>query len=312
MLSEKALLLKVTISIWGGTKTDRETSNEILQSKHADEKAGYFIKHILGGKPQELKAIQNMAHGSRMRIKDITLPYNRSRSTHIVPTVMAEEIISKMENERRTFDELVDKFLRRYPTLLEEAREKGGELFNEGDCPTPEEIRQKFGYHYHFEPIPKSNDFDEKLGDPDLEQRLMDQFQANQNEVLLECEQELLNRMVTRLRYTYEAIRDHSERTKKTSLRNNVIENTRELFDLAKRLNIRNNSNITNWCNRTIGALCRSAEELRNNQLWRREVVHDLGTILREMGQTFEEDQQLEMISQPIIVQEFNNAFAEL
>jgi hypothetical protein len=133
------------------------------------------------------------------------------------------------------------------------------------------------------------------------------------DELVLKCEQELLDRIVDRLRSTYESLRDYGDKGRR-GLRSDALENTRELLSLAKKLNMRENVNITNWCNRALGTLSRSAEDYRTNVFWRNETISDIGIILREMGQEFEEDALIRELSIPIMVQEveLNDAFAEL
>ena len=46
-LATSGILVNVEVSVWTGTKQDREISDEVTQAKKADRDAGRFVKSCL-------------------------------------------------------------------------------------------------------------------------------------------------------------------------------------------------------------------------------------------------------------------------
>ncbi len=58
-LSTSAILVNVRTTVWTGTQTDDEVSDEITALKNTDRDAGKFAKHLLAGDPQHKKLVNH-------------------------------------------------------------------------------------------------------------------------------------------------------------------------------------------------------------------------------------------------------------
>lgn len=154
-LSERAILVSLTVHLWGGERTDREVSNEVTASKGADSNRGRFTKKLITG-PE---------------IKDLQSIVNRIRTYHITSTLPWQtglRILPKSEWERYTeglgqltteFNQAVDNFAHALPQLKTNARIELGTLYNDDDYPDEQQIRNSCSLVTFMYPLPEEGDW---------------------------------------------------------------------------------------------------------------------------------------------------------
>ena len=71
-LSDKAMLVRLTISQWSARKYDKSASQEIIVNHHAKPDAGRFNKLLVN--QAEIKKIEKIANTARIYHYKVTLP----------------------------------------------------------------------------------------------------------------------------------------------------------------------------------------------------------------------------------------------
>ncbi len=151
MITEKAMLAAVHISVWTATKHDREASREIAHEHGADERVGRYNKKLLQ-QAEKLEAIRTLACQTRAYFYKITLPWS-DEGYRILPANLYFELAQKMAEFEQAFHTAVNGFLAEYPSYIEQVRPALNGLFRPEDYPSAAKIREKFELRLEILPI---------------------------------------------------------------------------------------------------------------------------------------------------------------
>lgn len=279
-LSDHVFVLNLSISVWGAQETDREVSDEVLAAKMANHKAGRFIKNILGGSCKELEAMQKFCASFRSKIKSITIPQGNSR--FVFPVAETRKIMGIVKKGEREFDELVNSFIENYSNILEDARVNSGALLKEDQFPSVTQVERKFKFNYRVEPLPESNGFDTAFNLEGFEENLKEDFQSKIEEMFSNNERILMARLAKRVRVIEHSMSAYEGKPRQ--LGKDVLFNTLSEVEIVRSLNVRQNPDIINWCDRIALIASKEAVEYRKNVIERQAAIRDLNILLREMS----------------------------
>lgn len=285
-MTDLAVILNYSTSVWGASKTDQAVSKEVLQSKNAEDKAGKFTKHLLGGTCPELEAIRSHVHQFQTWLRTTTFPSSMmGRGSCIVPNMKLMEICQECRRYEIQFNTLVQKFIDRYDDIVVEAKRKLADLATD-DYPSKQAVRGKFAFRWYVMPIPNSSDFDRKLGLDELEQALSDQYARELKETVEEGEEVLIKILQQRLLKFYDALITYKGegRGSGASLSQKVVDAAYDEVKNVKSLNLRQRQDINQWCGRALQILGESAREFRVNPVVREQARVQLAELLINMG----------------------------
>jgi hypothetical protein len=165
-ISNSAMLVELNIGVWTGQKVDRAATTKVTDDANAAADAGQFKKNLTAGTSLR-KDIADYAALCRTWHNGRTMPWS-DRGPRLLPTSMFLEYKKEVNARRDYFMAKVDKFCETYPQLLADAPQHLGDLFNPTDYPSIEEVRNKFGFHLVFSPVPESGDFRLSAGEADM------------------------------------------------------------------------------------------------------------------------------------------------
>ena len=115
-----------------------------------------------------MKRIHKAIDAARTAHYALTLPWSvvslndqgKRAGPRLLPNTLFMEYTTAMGNAKQEMDTALDDFETAYPNLVALAQSKMGTAFNPSDYPHMDVVRQHFGLHFDFEPIPKGSDFD--------------------------------------------------------------------------------------------------------------------------------------------------------
>jgi hypothetical protein len=136
MITERAMLAAVHISIWTAVKHDRKVSRDVVNQHGAHESAGRYNKQLLRG-AEKLDALRTLAGQIRHHFYKITLPWS-DEGYRLLPAHFYFELATQMREFERAFSQSVDEFLEVYPSYIEQVRPELNGLFREEDYPSTE------------------------------------------------------------------------------------------------------------------------------------------------------------------------------
>src|SRR3954468_19598187 len=220
MITERAMLAAVHISIWTAVKHDRKVSRDVAQQHGAHEGAGRYNKQLLG-EAEKLESLRSLSGQIRQHFYRITLPWS-DEGYRLLPAHFYFELTAKMREFEQAFTRQVEEFLAVYPSYIEQVRPELNGLFREEDYPSAEKLRNKFGVRLEVLPIPSGEDFRVTLSEEE-QARVAREIDENMRQSLKRGTEDLWVRLKDVVSHMVERLKEPESRFH-ASLVTNVFE----------------------------------------------------------------------------------------
>lgn len=247
-LSTRAMLVGLSISLWGNRRMDKQISREASESRGMGEKTGRYNRWLLienrnGDEAKEYKRIVSVRNKSEVIHREMTLPW-LDNGTRINSARNYKYWAEAIHEARRDFEEAVDDFVRLYPHLVDRTKlimdtaareEDKPSMFNERLYPSQATVRNKFGFSTTTLPLPDAHDFRVELSDVQVGS-IRQQIEDNMNSIVMDA-----------TRHIYESLYDLVKRIAslgdpKTPIQRALMRDVEEISERARRLNISEDS----------------------------------------------------------------------
>jgi hypothetical protein len=276
MITEKAMLAAVHISVWTAVKHDRKVSREVADQHGAHQGAGRHNKQLLHG-AQKLEALRTLAGQIRQYFYKVTLPWS-DEGFRLLPANFYFDLMARMREFEASFDAAVDGFLRVYPEYIEQVKPELNGLFREEDYPSPEKLRTKFGVKLEVLPIPTGSDFRVEMS-AEEQARVAREIDANVRQSLMRGTEDLWRRLREVVAHMVERLNEPESR-----IHGSLVTNILDLVELLPRLNANGDADLNRFAEQIKERLCNySAQELKKHDLLRVTTAADAANIVAEM-----------------------------
>lgn len=151
------MLYRASLSCWTARKKDQAQSAKTNKDAGAVDGAANVYKALLPDSP-ELLAVQQWVTGFRTWIYNTTLPWD-DNGGRVAKVERHMDFMMEAGDRIRAGYALVEDFLAKYQSAIEEAKFKLNGMFNPLDYPTPEQVRHKFLFTIECEAVPEAADF---------------------------------------------------------------------------------------------------------------------------------------------------------
>jgi hypothetical protein len=237
-LSDRALLVQLSISQWTARKHDKKATQEVAHAHGVNVSVGRYHKSLLPANDY-LAMVHQKAGYIRNKFYENTLAWG-IEGTQLLPTANYLNFINEFRKEKGEWDTLKNLFVANYSTLKADAKRFLGSLYREEDYPHESQIAAKFRMDIAVFPVP-SNDFRVQLGGDelariqrDVESRVQQASSAAMRDVwqrLYDKVEHLVDKMVK--------VDDPKSRFHESS-----IEHVKDLCELLPRLNFADDPNL--------------------------------------------------------------------
>jgi hypothetical protein len=282
-ISASAVLVDLNISVWTARKLDKKVSEEINVAKNTTTNAGNYSKNLLAGSTT-LSEIQKFAAGIRNWHATQTLPWS-DNGTRMLPMANFMDYKAGLNTRIQQLEQMFNKFFTEYPTLVGDAANKLGSLFNVSEYPDVEDVKTKFKCKYVFSPMPEAGDFRVNT-ENQLKEELMQQYEQEKNEKVNEAMRDAWNRLHEALLHISERMEDADDgkggKVRK-QFRSTVLDNPYELCGLLSKLNITKDPQLEEArksLERTVSGV--SVDDLRESESMRQDVKQKVDAILKK------------------------------
>ena len=216
-LTTKGLLFYLSIGQFAKTKTDKKATTKVVDDANAERKAAKVVKNLW--KEDDWKGITQVVSAVRTFVYEHTMLWDNA-GNRLIPTgskvkyangvlrpdasgePYAQVFLRVIEDYRNAFNKEADNATDRLTTMIENAKEMQGHLFNAGDYPNPANFRASFYLKYRWNNIP---DTDPKIeGDAAFLKEIADSMQDQQDEVLRQAIRDVYER-------THEAVKKFAD-----------------------------------------------------------------------------------------------------
>ena len=150
-LATSCVLVHPEVNVWTATRQDNEISEEVTTAKKADRDSGKFVKHLLAKNPEHRRVLnyrQTVYNWMQRRT------YDWAGSQRILPAVQLPEFMKEFGEHEKAFRELVDDFIKAYPTIVANMAFVQGDMFKREEYPSVNEVLTKFSIKLYTAEVP--------------------------------------------------------------------------------------------------------------------------------------------------------------
>lgn len=273
-LSQRALLVNVSLSQWTARKKDLEATETVNQAHKTTNEAGSYTKKLLPG-ASELQAVSVIGTQIRKYFYDQTLPWMTDGS-RIISAKNHMKFATEFRKMKNDFDNAVRDFEAAYPALQAKAKIALGDLYNANEYPAACEIAEKFKCEANYLPLPDVKDFRVEVSE--AEKRA---FVEKMKQTEAAATRDVWERLHT-------VVKNAAEKLAKPDaiFRDSLLENVREMTELLPALNVSEDAKLE-AARRDVEKLLSgmgSADSIRNDKAKRQNAAKALKDVTDKMG----------------------------
>lgn len=275
-LSDKALLVQLSISQWTARKYDKRATEQVASANSAVNAAGRYNKSLL---PMNdfLSNVHQKSTLIRKKYYANTLPWGID-GTQILPSANYLAFMTDFRKEKYEWLMLVNQFKNEYESLKYDAQRFLGHLYNDADYPSLDEVAAKFSMDMAIMPVP-SGDFRVDIADEELA-RITSDVEARVEDAAKSAMDEAWKRLHERVKHMAEKLADPA-----AVFRDTLVENTREICSVMSRLNFTDDPNLEAMRLEVEQSLTKHhPDALRNDPDLRRDKAAEAKAIMDKMG----------------------------
>lgn len=281
-LSDRAMLVDLSISRWQGRKKDTMLTQELADSKGSDVEWGSVTKKLVA--KEALAKLVTIEGAAREEHRRRTLPWGEKDERILLHDGYFDytEALRAFQDQ---WDPAVKEFIKDFTRFRNEAKVMSPN-FRDADYPSADELADRFGFRLKVRPLPDAKDFRVGLGDAEVA-RIRRAIQEDLDEVvdaamldIAKRVQEVVGHMAERLRLYRVGPDGKVEHKFLDSLTANVW----ELVQVLRTLNITGGTAIPELVDDiTADLLPYSPAELRTDPAKRAETAEKAEAILARM-----------------------------
>jgi len=278
-LSERALLVQLSVSQWTARKYDKRATREVADANSASMSAGRYNKSLLPMN-DALDHVHKKTTYIRTKFYANTLPWGME-GTQMLPSANYLNFLTDFRKERDEWNRLVNDFVLNYEQLVVHDKHilqrTLGNLYDPADYPSVTEIRCKFNIDMAVFPVP-SSDFRVSIGSDELT-RIQQDVERRVQQAQQQAMQEVWQRLFDRVKHMAEKLADP-----RAIFRDSMVENAREICALLPRLNFSDDPHLEEMRTQVEASLLKHPDALRNDPDLRRDTAAEAKAIMDKMS----------------------------
>ena len=285
-LATSGILVNVEVSVWTGTKQDREISDEVTRSKKADREAGRFTKKLFAN-VSEHRAILNDRQTWYNFVERDT--YEWSGRWKFLPTPRIVDFMKQVEERKKTTEELKDKFRKVYADAVAREAFVQGDMFKASDYPSVDEVMSAFSVRVFTAEVPVG-DFRCQISQ-DLADDLSKHYEQQTRDLVQDIYRKQVDQMVDVMKSlshccdTETVIEDGEMKVKRRKLYDTTLSKAQELCETFKDFNVTQDPRLEEAraeLEKIVSGV--TIEQLRNSDTKRVVVKEGVDEVLKKFG----------------------------
>ncbi len=261
---------------WFGTRKSlsSEQKAQAADTFHAEGKYISAGKKLIDTGDASFRAVTSLRTQATAYFKGMSLPYPEP-AIRLVPQGSLDQIDARMQMFRDELAEAVDQLDQRFGELKYEARDRLGDLYNDGDY--PDTLRGLFELTWEF-PSVEPPEYLRRLN-PQLYEQECDRVKTRFDEAVQLAETAFMDELNKMVEHLAERL-SGGEDGKPKVFRDTAIENFTEFFERFQRLNIRSNEELDQVVERARRVIDGVAPQtLRDSESLREQITSQLAAV---------------------------------
>ena len=282
MLSEKALLVRLTVKHPSFAKTDKAVSHEVADQKNANKRAVKVLKTLIDTTHPAYKAVKT-ARGALYNVFAAeTAPWSED-GWYIIKAKGYDRFTEVMREKTDAFDVAVGDFLKVYPELVDQAPDRLGDLFDADLFPSVEACKELFYSDIEVRPVPEAGDFRVAMSADD-KQKITAQIQRNNDKRVSEVTTECFDRAYSVVSNMVERLEAFDPDKKGAKLYDSLVGNVRDIAELLPSLNVGDDPRLEQLAKEIGQRLTETdTDTLKTDEGKRKEVAADAREIMNQI-----------------------------
>ncbi len=279
-IANSAVLVRLNISVWGASKRNKDLEAEVAYNKNADPRAIRMYDNMMVGSTGH-KDIQKHAANARLWHTNMTLPWDE-RGYRICPTSLFLDYKSQHNLKKVAFDSMLDTFRVKYLSYRETAKVYRGDMFNEYDYPSVEEVMGKFAWNFVVSPVPESGHLCIDLPEQEM-QELKQSCDAEVERKVAEASKENEKRILKELQGISAKCTDtgDDEEDDKKRWHDTFVSNPLDLCRMLKHMNLSQDPKVEEARQRLEDVMAGKTKEMfKDSSTVRQEVKEEVDSII--------------------------------
>lgn len=239
-ISSSALRVGLSISVPTMRKMDKKATREVVAHNHAQTGSATVSKKLISN--TSLVDMNKLVTSMRGYHRDQTVPWG-DLGDRLVSNVNLIDYRNNMAQLEGEFWDLSQRILDDYPRAVAKAQLQLGDMFNEAEYPSVEQLRRKFKFSLAFEAVPDVGDFRVDIG-VQAANEMREQYKQVLADRIDAVHQDLADRLAEPLQRMSKGL-DYSEYERPSGFRETLVGNVLAIVDLMRSCNLNGNAHIT-------------------------------------------------------------------
>jgi hypothetical protein len=215
MLSDNAMLVTLSVSLYEGRKLDKVITAEV-EHNHNAKNAGNYTKKLV--EKSFIDSYKKLANEARILLYKETLPWDNN-GYRLLSVKAYNELNEKLFDIKSKFETAVNNFIDQYPDIIADAKQRLNGMFNFSDYPTSSELQRKFNFDIRYFPLLNVNDIRLNI-QADEENKIKAQIENNYKIQFNDAIAELWSNLHETIKKLAETMQDKDKQFKESTLKN--------------------------------------------------------------------------------------------
>ncbi len=279
-LSERAVLMRLSIGLPGEARQDNELTTKVKASEHMGEKSGRWVKSLYPA--EALDPIKKLDTKARAFHETVTLPFDKGIG--ILPAALIAEHGDRMRQFAGERKQLVEAhFLARYDEWVAWARKEHNGTFDASLYAGVDALREKFYFRTEPLPVPDATHFQSTVAS--LLGTDVDSVNARVSDATKEAHRELMSRLIAPVEAMAKKLSEKPKDGREDIVfRDTLISNLQDIVKLAPKLNITGDPAIDAFVVEVGKLTTYTATELRENKNVRGKVATEADAMFKKLS----------------------------
>ncbi len=227
----RLIIVQLNISPPKTSAVDKVVTGEVTTNKKADPKSGRFTKRLIN--PSYVQELNKVIRATRARHEELTMPFI-AKGLRVLPLTLQPTYDADMQSFFHEIRRLADALGNDWNDAKDEAKLFLGDMFNEAEYPTGDEVARSIEASVSYSPVPQSENVRSWISHLSHEQvAAMEESHRQQMTAALQtAHEDVLRRVVSKAKHFVSRI-DAMQQGE--TLYESALTNLREILDLVRK-----------------------------------------------------------------------------